>query len=62
MMTGAKSAVSKFSCPIEIKLILPSDCVLDEKALMERIETAGPRLFMGLCDSCPRFQERGKER
>lgn len=61
-MTDAKNTVSKFSCPIEIKLILPSDCVLDEKALMERIESAGPQLFMGLCDACPRFQRRDKER
>lgn len=61
-MTDAKWTVSNFSCPIEIKLILPSDCVLDEKALVERIESAGPQLFMGLCDACPRFQARSAER
>lgn len=46
---------------MEIKLTLPKDCVLDEKALVDRIESAGPQLFMGLCDSCPRFQKRDKE-
>lgn len=60
-MVNAKNVVSKFSCPMEIKLTLPGDCVLDEKALIERIESAGPQLFMGLCDACPRFQKRDKE-
>ncbi len=57
----AKERVVAYSCPVKIKLILPNDCVLDEKALKKRIESAGPQLFMGLCDACPYFQERGKE-
>jgi len=57
-----KERVIEFSCPIKIKLILPNDCVLDEKALKERIETAGPQLFIGLCDACPHFQERNRDR
>ncbi len=57
----AKERVIEFSCPIKIRLVLPSGCVLDEKALKERLETAGPQLFMGLCDACPYFQERGRE-
>jgi len=52
--------VLEFSCPIKIKLILPKDCVLDEKALKERIGQLGPQLFMGLCDACPHFLERDK--
>ena len=56
-----KNRVLEFSCPMKIKLVLPNDCVLDEKALMERIQSAGPQLFMGLCDACPRFQKRDKE-
>jgi len=52
--------ILEFSCPIKIKLILPNDCVLNEKALKERIEKFGPQLFMGLCDACPHFQERSK--
>ena len=51
----------EFSCPIKIKLILPNDCVLDEKALQERIERSGPQLFMGLCDVCPHYQAKSKE-
>lgn len=56
-----KNRVLEFSCPMKIKLVLPNDCVLDEKALMERIQSAGPQLFMGLCDACPRFQKRDEE-
>jgi hypothetical protein len=56
-----KEKVLEFSCPLKIKLVLPGDCVLDEKALKERIEAVGPQLFMGLCDACPHYQERGKE-
>lgn len=52
--------ILEFSCPIRIKLILPNDCVLDEKALKERIDRFGPQLFMGLCDACLHFQERNK--
>jgi len=52
--------IIEFSCPIKIKLILPNNCVLDEKALQERIERVGPQLFMGLCDACPHFQQRSK--
>jgi hypothetical protein len=57
----AEEKILEFSCPIRIKLILPYDCVLDEKALKERIDQFGPQLFMGLCDACPHYQERGKE-
>jgi len=56
-----KEKVLEFSCPLKIKLVLPGVCVLDEKALKERIEAVGPQLFMGLCDACPHYQERGKE-
>lgn len=57
----AEERVIEFSCPMKIKLVLPSDCVLDEKALKERVEQAGPQLFMGLCDACPRYRERNKD-
>lgn len=53
--------VLEFACPIKIKLVLPADCVLDEKALKERIEKAGPQIFMGLCDACPHHQERSRD-
>lgn len=52
--------VLEFACPLKIKLILPDDCTLDEKALKERIESAGPLLFSGLCDACHHFQERNR--
>lgn len=55
-----KERVLEFACPLKIKLILPDDCVLDEKALRERIESVGPALFSGLCDACPWFEERNK--
>lgn len=58
----SREKVIEFSCPIKIKLILPNDCVLDERALKERIESAGPQLFIGLCDACPRFRERSRDR
>ena len=57
----AEEKILEFSCPIRIKLILPYDCVLDEKALKERIDQFGPQLFMGLCDACPHYQARSKE-
>ncbi len=57
----ANNKVRAFSCPMTIDLILPNDCVLDEDALVERIETAAPQLFKGLCDACPWFQEKDKE-
>jgi len=57
-----KERVVEFSCPMKIKLVLPNDCVLDEEALKQRIEGAGPQLFMGLCDACPRFQARNRGR
>lgn len=56
-----KERVVEFSCPIKIKLVLPNDCVLDENALRERIESVGPQLFIGLCDACPWFQKRSRE-
>ena len=56
-----KERVLEFACPVKIRLVLPSDCVLDEDELKERLESAGPQLFMGLCDACPRFQERNKD-
>ena len=57
----AKERVLEFACPVKIKLILPNDCTLNEEALKERLETAGPQLFMGLCDACPHYQERNKD-
>ncbi len=52
--------VLEFSCPVKITLRLPADCVLDEKALKERLEKVGPQLLMGLCDACPWFREKGR--
>jgi len=55
-----KECVTGFSCPIEIRLILPKDCLLDEEALKKRIEENGAKMFMGLCDACPYFHGKDK--
>ena len=52
--------VLEFSCPVKVTIRLPADCVLDEKALKERLEKLGPKLLMGLCDACPRCRERSR--
>lgn len=50
--------VLEFNCPLKMKIVLPKDCMIDEDALRERIETAGPQLFKGFCDACPHFRAR----
>lgn len=56
----AEERVVEFSCPVKIKLTVPKDCTLSEKALKERLEKVGPQLFIGLCDGCPWYEGRDK--
>lgn len=60
-METTEEIVVKFACPIRIQLLLPKDCVLDEEALKERIQKAGPQLFIGLCDACPHYRAQNKD-
>jgi len=56
-----KERVVEFACPLKVKLIVPDNCILDEKLLRERLESVGPQLFIGLCDACPWYEERNRE-